>query len=247
MKKNILIAGGIFVGAVIVLAIVLFSTSSGVVGQFTAKADLDETTIDPDILEPAPFSNQEEDLENRLIVEETEAEIVEADDPTLEIKKIAFVTSGEYSGNFPRLKGADEKCNDLAETVGLRGNYLAWLSDSENDAIDRFNQEGSYYDVKGNLIARTFNDFLIGDLKSSIILTEKGEQVSSNSKAWTGTGADGLRMGKIEGVQPYCVDWTNEGAPLRSGYGSPPWKDLKWTDAGVSACNQKLRLYCLQE
>ena len=247
MKKNILIAGSIFIGAVIVLAIVLFTTGSGVVGQFTAAADMEETAVDPELLEPAPFATEQEDLDDRLIVEESEPEIEEEEELTREIKKIAFITSGEYSGNFPRIKGADKICNDLAETVGLSGNYKAWLSDSENDVVDRFNQEGSYYDVKGTLIARTFNDFLVGDLKSSIIITEKGDKVSSNSKAWTGTGPDGLRMGKVEDVQPYCVDWTNEGAPLRGGYGSPPWQNLQWTDAGVSACNQKLRLYCLQD
>jgi hypothetical protein len=49
-----------------------------------------------------------------------------------------FVTSTTQTGNLGGLSGADQICNDRAVAAGLTGNYLAWLSTSSMDAIDRF-------------------------------------------------------------------------------------------------------------
>ena len=48
---------------------------------------------------------------------------------------LAFVTSQSWAGGaLGGLAGADAKCNAAAVAAGLGGTYVAWLSDSQNDA-----------------------------------------------------------------------------------------------------------------
>ena len=44
-----------------------------------------------------------------------------------EVKRV-FVTSANYTGDLGGLVGADSKCQALADSAGLDGNYKAWLS-----------------------------------------------------------------------------------------------------------------------
>ena len=66
--------------------------------------------------------------------------------------KIIFVTSLIYSGNLGGLSGADAKCSLRAQAGGLSGSWKAWLSDANNNAIDRITDVGPWVDTKGTTI-----------------------------------------------------------------------------------------------
>lgn len=62
-----------------------------------------------------------------------------------------FVTSETYQGDLGGISGANEKCQELACSAGLVGNYIAWLSDeTSNPANDFVTFRDSYYVVTDN-------------------------------------------------------------------------------------------------
>ena len=64
----------------------------------------------------------------------------------------------------------------------LSGTWRAWLSDSENDAIDRI-PDGQYQLVNGAVIADDREDLIDGQLYAPINLSEKGG-LPATSRVW---------------------------------------------------------------
>ncbi|MFL5321038.1 MAG: hypothetical protein ACJ790_15370, partial [Myxococcaceae bacterium] len=65
--------------------------------------------------------------------------------PDLSGLKRVFVTSVQYPATFGGLAKADEACMLAVSAAGLGGNWKAWLSDSNTDAIDRISDVGPWY------------------------------------------------------------------------------------------------------
>ena len=127
-----------------------------------------------------------------------------------------FITSaGPGDGaNLGGLKGADARCQALAESAGAGGRtWRAYLSSSAENARDRIGS-GPWHNAKGVLIARDLAA-LHGDanaINKQTGLTERGSAVNGRGDQpnrhdiLTGSNPDGtVAAGKT------CNDWTNSG------------------------------------
>ncbi len=127
-----------------------------------------------------------------------------------------FITSaGPGDGaNLGGLKGADARCQALAESAGAGGRtWRAYLSSSTENARDRIGN-GPWYNARGTLIARDLAA-LHGDanaINKRTGLTERGAMVNGRGDQpnrhdiLTGSDPDGRAVaGKT------CNDWTDSG------------------------------------
>lgn len=77
-------------------------------------------------------------------------------------EKTVFVTSATFSGNLGGLTGADDKCQAAADgpaSIVPPGTYIAWLSTSVKDAIDRLPANTSgYFLPSGKKVADSTTD-----------------------------------------------------------------------------------------
>jgi len=67
------------------------------------------------------------------------------------LKKV-FITNNSFSGNLEGLEGADKKCQEEAEGLGLKGNWKAFLGDDTTVATERLNLDGIFVLAPGEEI-----------------------------------------------------------------------------------------------
>jgi PKD repeat protein len=172
-----------------------------------------------------------------------------------------FITSGVFQGNLGGLIGADQKCQAAADAANLGGVWTAWLSDENNDAVDRI-PDGQYRLLNGDLVA--FNKFhltstdTILPLANPIILSELGD-LKASSTVWTGTQWDGTSIPPSTfGDISNCENWTNSNQQLGCSNGDPDCGNFgfsgsvekEWTlgispgDPFLGGCNIFASLYC---
>lgn len=230
------------------------------------NASLDDLTLAVDDLGDA-----DDDLDLRLAEVEADyatatdlealAATVDAYHPT---ERLVFVTSGVYlSGqDFASVDGADAICQDLAESAGLSGTFLAWISDGSTSPSERFVQsEVPYVRTDGTEVASDWDDLTDDSLSASISVTEAGDAISS-AVVWTSTNTDGTAVGSIYDA---CGDWATDYSAYVDTGGSSPGNstpvgkssktDFLWTGRRASgtggtqsqACWDSARLYCFQQ
>ena len=165
---------------------------------------------------------------------------------TNECTKTVFLTSLRYEGDFggSGLASADSACQARASAAGLSnsGNFIAWLSTSTVDAIDRLSSDAVWCLTNGtSIVARDRADLIDGVLGSRINMDEDGNTISSNMNVWTGTKADGTNGGENT-----CSDWTlNSGGSARMGTAMFP--NTSWTEfSTMTTCGNTWRLYCFE-
>ncbi len=167
--------------------------------------------------------------------------------------KLVFVTSKGYDWNFNGIQRADDQCQLLALSAGLRGNFKAWLSeDPSNSPANRFaHSTYPYKRVDGVLVADNWDDLTDGGLINPINVTEKGVSIGEE-QVWTNTKSDGLGVSNLP-----CNDWGNlcasfgrcleseGGAVVR---GNTNKVDTSWSNSpNVWVCSIGSRLYCFQQ
>jgi hypothetical protein len=168
--------------------------------------------------------------------------------------KIVFVTSETYTGLLGGLTGADSKCQSLAETAGLPGIYMAWLSTDTASPSTRFTQSTKpYMLVNGTQIADDWADLTDGTLDNPIDTDEMGNtspasDITCNSDmrvAYTATLADGTQdpMDYASG----CEHWTiAQGVDV--SVGRTTRSDAEWTEGCFGPyCIKHAALYCFQQ
>jgi len=64
------------------------------------------------------------------------------------LKKV-FITENSFTGDLGGLEGADEKCQQEAKNLGLKGNWKAFLGDDKNLAVNRLNLDGIFVQAPG--------------------------------------------------------------------------------------------------
>ena len=157
-----------------------------------------------------------------------------------------FATSQKwFGGNFGGLEGADAWCNDLADEAGLEGEYVAWLSTSEVDAIDRLQGAQGWIRVDGLPFVDSVKDLANGDILYPLRTDEYG-QYAGNSFEHAITGTDGQgRLANPEDPKWNCYDWTvNGGIAVESGgltVGGPAWTSSPYASR---SCYSQNRIYC---
>lgn len=185
--------------------------------------------------------------------------------------KFVFTTTTAYSGDLKTagagatgLDGADNLCNQHAQSVSLPGTYTAWISADGANAHERISQgNGPYYKPDGTgsfgeLVADDLVDILNNEepawpgafLKSAINRDERGAAVSG--EAWTDTRENGNLWGS--GLSAACQNWTTGvGTACTSGGGSGCGRvgaitnSAEWTNHTMRSCDSAQHLYCFQD
>ncbi len=161
-------------------------------------------------------------------------------------RKRVFVTSQTFDGNFRALgdtsdanglKGADTACNDAASKAGLGGMWIAWLSVTGGDAINRVADVAPWYLV--DQVTKVFDTHsqLGAPADVPVNMTENRNTVTG--PAWTGT----TLLGTAHSAR--CGEWKNNGTSLGA------WGDVgnafDWSYKDTQYCSKEARLYCLEQ
>lgn len=168
--------------------------------------------------------------------------------------KRIFVTKNTYTPTqINGLSGADAICRQSAQVAGLSRNYVAILSDSSHDFYgDRVPQStsGKVYLVSGSiktLVSETFAGLFSADitsLLSPVNIDQDGNVVSGEMGVYTGTYADGSRVGDAD-PSVSCSDWTSSSGESYIGdAGSVSEGFLYNNDSG---CVDGRRIYCISQ
>ncbi|HEY5936951.1 MAG TPA: calcium-binding EGF-like domain-containing protein, partial [Kofleriaceae bacterium] len=189
---------------------------------------------------------------------------------TCERLRYTFVTSSTGNGNLSSWAGAngmtglaaaDAVCSTRAATAGLAGTYVAWLSDSTNDAYCRANglagkrsnncglatlpaAAGPWARPNGTpvaptidrMVAPTYQQFFPAGSETSADVT------SSPLVVYTGTDEAGAASAAT------CNDWTVSVSSIRGNAGDVFGGGTSWTDAGSidPTCDAIGRLRCVE-
>jgi len=152
----------------------------------------------------------------------------------------AFVSSTLTTGNIGGLAGADALCNNAAKAAGLPGTYVAWLSTTTVNAIDRIKADGPWQLVNGTEIAKTKADLVKGSLAARFDKDEKGNTPPpEEDRVWTATGPNGTFSGED------CNAWGGTGGD--GLVGEAEQTDDDWTALEEEDCTEVNRVYCLQQ
>jgi hypothetical protein len=174
----------------------------------------------------------------------------------LQREKRVFVTSQLFSTNLGGLAGADQKCRGAAAAAGLGDSWVAWLSDSTTDALDRLASSGPWNRLDGARVADDVADLTNGALHNPIDVDESGA-VGIAAPVITNTRTDGTRNPGTGAT--YCNDWTGV-----SGFGQGAFNNGNtsstagdWTEASTSTSPNfdcyfnfgaaSFRLYCFEQ
>lgn len=159
---------------------------------------------------------------------------------------LAFVTSREYSvEEIGGLLGADALCTMHAGEAGLAGEYRAWLSSSDEPAIDRFEGTAGWLRLDGRLFVRSMEGIASARIFYPVGLDETGQSISSAPSPtsgpyyWTGTRYNGSASSSTCGS---FLDPLEEGSTT---IGLPTGGSLEFTEAARSSCDASRRLLCL--
>lgn len=133
---------------------------------------------------------------------------------TKEFRRV-FVTSKVWSGALGGLDGADEKCQDAANTGELPGLYKAWLSTTTISPTDTFvHSSVPYRQINGDEVATDWSDLISGTLNGGIFVSELGGLPGAGTHncipeegrpVWTNTDNNGKNYPKD------CNGWTGVG------------------------------------
>ena len=153
---------------------------------------------------------------------------------------IVFITSDRYQGNVGGLEGADAICNLHAQTAGLAGTYVAYLSSSTVDAIDRLGDARGWVRVDGKPFVDTVDDLRHRRLWHPVHMDENGTLLNA-SLVMTGTDYDG----SLWDYWDNCHDYTTSEFEGSSGVGvSSGFATGSWSRGAGAVCSVHLRLYC---
>jgi hypothetical protein len=133
---------------------------------------------------------------------------------TFYIPNYVFVTSTVVDVPFGGLAGADARCQEFATLGDLPGTYVAYLSTSDTDAIDRLAGSRGWIRPDGKPFVDSLADLAAGHILYPPRLDERG-QPHDNVEVFTGTGEDGRRVG------PTCQDWTSTDSEESTDAGEP--------------------------
>lgn len=177
--------------------------------------------------------------------------VVDANKPDVGTgSKIVFASSVKVSGNIGGVTGGDNLCAQAAADAGLSGTWIAWLSTTKKEAIDRITHGGRYVRPDGAEVVANKGQLASSNLTNPISLTEHGAAVdpegNGEKNIWTGRNASASPSGSS------CNDWTSSGATVfgsrgRSGAtATPEWTQVAGFFNGGWGCQVPLSLYCFE-
>ena len=152
---------------------------------------------------------------------------------------VAFVTKPDIMlGALGSLAAADDACRMEAEAASLPGTYVAWLSTSTTNAIDRISGSRGWVRADGLPFVDQVSDLAAGRLHSPLVVGADGAQIAVPAGVATGTGAAGTVALQT------CGDLNSPTTTIDAGL--PHTTSSRWTVIGYSwaQCNIGQRIYC---
>lgn len=147
-----------------------------------------------------------------------------------------FAASGPLSGNLGGLEGADATCRSRAESAGLPGTFIAFLSTSTTDAIGRLSGSRGWERVDGKPVVDTIEDLMAEKQYYPIDLDEQGQPLTF--AVATGSHSTGLRD------VANCTDWTS--TTDSATFGSPTSSSGASIRFGYTSCSVDMTVYCFE-
>ena len=158
-----------------------------------------------------------------------------------------FTTSSNYlSGiDFTSISDASQICNTEAQSVGLKRNYVALLSDGTTDLRDQITTSAPVYvytSTGAEIIALSKNDLFDNSIFRSVSTTANGTSLAGDPAlfVFTGSLANGTK------AVLHCSSWTNSTGTANYDSGSLNAVDQNWLYTTLVAdCDSAARLYCI--
>ena len=169
------------------------------------------------------------------------------DVPVAERKRVFYFRNGslgkilDSADTRPAVEAADEDCTNGAAEMGLGGMWRAWLSTSQVDAIDRFEDVGPWYRVdQETLLFASKAELALGP-RAPIDLTFDDPNRMDDELFWSGTDLDGHR------TDNNCSDWTIYNVPAVATVGRADISGPGWVAAEPLLCSTYLALLCIEQ
>jgi len=170
--------------------------------------------------------------------------------------KLMFATSSLYTADLGGLSGADAICQQHADDAGLPGTYVAYLSDSNTNAISRISW-GEYHRAGDNALVFQGRPEIRNETLSNPVRDDENGTLLVFPDEYVRTGTDGNGTKFQDTGIGFCSDWNRatDEDPAGSAYGDVTATNFAWSrlvDPNVLAdkdrnCSEPLRLYCFQE
>lgn len=156
---------------------------------------------------------------------------------------VVFVTAADVvPGSLGGLAGADARCQADADAAGLGGTYVAWLSTSTTNAIDRLGGARGWVRPDGVMFADTSADIVARRVLSPASQLADGTDLSFDAMHSVVTGTDFSGVISSSGT---CGDWSRTDATSSPGFLN---STTRWTIEelfpGAVMCTDPIRLYC---
>lgn len=154
---------------------------------------------------------------------------------------IVFVTETVQTANLGGVEGANAICQGQANSAGLTGTFVAWLSTTSSSVTDRLVQSTEpYVLVDGTRVADNWSDLVDGAIQAPINLDANGQLRGGD--VWTGTLRDGASF-----VTADCAGFTSSDFDNFALCGSTATNQFPWTENITPSCPTQLRLYCFEQ
>jgi hypothetical protein len=168
-----------------------------------------------------------------------------SDAPPL-IGNIAFASSMSVEpGLLGGISGGDALCQMLADQQHLPGTYVAWLSSSSSNAIDRLAGSQGWVRRDGQPFANTTDDIAQGRVLYPLRVTEQNLDLIEGGDAAlivaTGTFGNGKDATSFD-----CAGFTSLNGAAVTGFadaGGTHWTAATTAPAGQN-CNTPMHIYC---
>ncbi len=145
---------------------------------------------------------------------------------------VVFVTSSQIMLGHSTA-AADTSCNTLAQSAGLPGHYVAWLSTSQVEAKARLGSARGWVRPDGKPFADTVSDIVAGKIFYPATFDESGATVPLDTAIATGTSAAGV---DVQGED--CGDDVAAGSSsIVTGFadaGAPAWTAASSESCGLA-------------
>ena len=169
--------------------------------------------------------------------------------------KTVFVTSGLFTGDLKSqggaltgLRGGDEICQAAAENgIVPPGTYIALLSTSTKDAIDRLPANPNGYFLSDGVKVADDKAGLFVDAPDTLLVPidvdEFGIDFSGIDEVWTGSFGDMSPSGIFWEA---CSDWTVSTMGTVGSFGTTFVELSGWLGISLTGCDEFKHLYCVQ-
>ena len=159
-----------------------------------------------------------------------------------------FVSSTPFDFDLTSdgIVSGDEHCQTLADAAGLPGEYLAWLSVINTDAVDRLEllDARGWRRMDGRAVIDSVMDIRDGaGLYYPVRFDENGNEI--DVRVWTGTRATGVGVPGPANTNRDCAGWRSPTSGLQGTVGSALGAHAIWSDAETQACDGTGHLYCM--